>query len=749
MHDLDRALLPLHPFGSLPAAAGAPIRLLSYQLEPAMVIARDGVSRVLIADGVGLGKTIQAGLVLLELVRRDEGCRAIVLTPAGLRDQWRLELSTRLGLATALADSRWLRSLAAERPAHINPWSMPGIYVASHDLVKRAEVLRPIEDVTWDAVVIDEAHAATSGSDRRAALHAIAMRSRHVVLLTATPHDADPREREALMRIGQPANQDEPIVIFRRSRGDVRRCTLRRTRVIAVTPSRAERQMHELLERYSRQVWNEAVARADERARLVSIVLRKRALSSAGSLLTSIERRLAMLTDTQGEWQPSLPLGIDKDEDPVDDDAPTVDLGVPGLGDIHLERHWLNQIAAAAKRAAADERKAHRLLRFLARAHEPVIVFTEYRDTLTRLAERAVAAGHDVLVLHGGLSARERAGVQRTFNEHGGTLLATDAAAEGLNLHHRCRVVVHFELPWNPARLEQRVGRVDRLGQASVVHELALVAAHTAERLVLAPLAFRLAAAGAAGGRTLSALSASSVATAVMTGEPLPQPDEPALLQSAAVPPPTDLPGFAVAEAARLERHRCLTSRSVASFVRSRPSVVATRLRSKKLAPGLYFVFAVSLRTNDGSIIHAEPRLIRVELCLEDSLAIQFSRQQLRDVVAALASTDEAVLIQIASQQGGNGFDGVSTLADARNGRLRQRSEVIARVIASAAPLASQSLVQAGLFDRRALRAAARNAEATAALDDGRRDRDAAATRNSTVTRYAELLAAIHVTAGR
>ena len=422
---------------------------------------------------------------------------------------------------------------------------------------------------------------------------------------------------------------------------------------------------------------------------------------------------------------------------------------MPGLGDIQLERQWLTQIAATAKRAAADERKAHRLLRFLACAHEPVIVFTEYRDTLTRLAEHVAAAGHDVLVLHGGLSARERAGVQRTFNERGGTLLATDAASEGLNLHHRCRVVVHFELPWNPARLEQRVGRVDRLGQANVVHELALVAAHTAERLVLAPLALRLAAAGAAGRRTLSALSESSVATAVMTGEPLPQADEAALLQSDAVHPPIDLPSLAAAEAIRLERHRCLTARSVASFVGSRPAVVATRLRSKKLAPGLYFIFAVSLRTTDGSTIHAEPRLIRVELCREHSLAIKASRQQLRDVVAALASTDEALLIQIASQHDGNGLDRVSTLADARNSCLRQRSEVIERVMTSAAPLASQSLVQAGLFDRRALRAAARSAEATAALDDGRRDRDAAATRNSTVIRNAELLAAIHVTAGR
>ena len=177
LHELDRALLELHPFGSFHAAARAPIRLLPYQLEPALAVLRDGATRLLVADGVGLGKTIQAGLLLLELAHRQESCRALVLAPAGLREQWLAELSARFGLTALLADTAWLRSLAAERPADVNPWSLPGIYIASHDLVKRPEVLRPLEDVAWDAVVVDEAHAATSGTDRRVAIHAIAGRS--------------------------------------------------------------------------------------------------------------------------------------------------------------------------------------------------------------------------------------------------------------------------------------------------------------------------------------------------------------------------------------------------------------------------------------------------------------------------------------------------------------------------------------------------------------------------------------------
>ncbi len=115
------------------------------------------------------------------------------------------------------------------------------------------------------------------------------------------------------------------------------------------------------------------------------------------------------------------------------------------------------------------------------------------------------------------MTPAERSRVQHTFNHGGGTLLATDAASEGLNLHQRCRVIVHYELPWNPSRLEQRAGRVDRLGQTRRVHELALVAAHTAERLVVAPLITRFAATTTARGRMLDALTESRVAAAVMT----------------------------------------------------------------------------------------------------------------------------------------------------------------------------------------------------------------------------------------
>jgi superfamily II DNA or RNA helicase len=747
LHDVDRALLDLHPYGSLPSVSRAPIQIFAYQLEPAIAIARDGAERVLIADGVGLGKTVQAGIILLELARQDEACRALILAPAGLRAQWRTELTDRLGLEATLADSRWLKSASADRPAHVNPWSMPGIYVASHDLVKRPEILRPLEEVTWDAVVIDEAHVATSGTDRRAALHAIALRSRHVVLLTATPHDGNPQEHEALARIGQRHDRDEALVVFRRARADVRQGTARRTRVLAVKPSRAEREMYDLLERYSRRLWHEAAARHDDRARLVSIVLRKRALSSARSLLSSIERRLMLLTDTAHAWQLSLPLGPDPDEDPVTDDEPLADLGTPGLADAGAERQWLTRIAKTARNATADERKRSCLLRFLIRAREPVIIFTEYRDTLKELAKSAAAAGHSVSVLHGGMDAAERGAVQSAFNESGGILLATDAASEGLNLHHRCRVVVHFELPWNPSRLEQRAGRVDRLGQSRIVHELAFVMEHTVERLVLAPLAKRLAAAGQAGRRAFSALSESAIAATVMAGEPLPYSSDSGSAASCEQSPSAASPELAAAEATRLEVQRCLARRSADLPGSSRNSIVAARIRTRRIPPGLYFLFVVAITGDEGTTIHSESQLIRVELNPTVDRGSALSQAQLQDIIAALGSGQDALLAEMACQHDVQSLKEIAALAAARSSRVRRRQEAVRSQLASGQPLASQLLVQPGLFDRRWFRAAKRQQAALALDDSGGHHVEGMEAATSVLT-SAELLAALHVTNG-
>ena len=199
LHEVRRVAAATHPFGGLTTAARSRIDLLPYQLEPALAVAH-GATRLMIADAVGLGKTVQAGLILSELAEDSEYFRALIATPAGLRDQWLSELTGHFSLSPVVADAAWLGRMGRELPPDINPWVVPGVYIASFDFLKRPEVLRPLEDVTWDAVVVDEAHNVSTGTARRAAINAIAIRSRRVVLLTATPHAGDEQQFDDSLR---------------------------------------------------------------------------------------------------------------------------------------------------------------------------------------------------------------------------------------------------------------------------------------------------------------------------------------------------------------------------------------------------------------------------------------------------------------------------------------------------------------------------------------------------------------------
>jgi ERCC4-related helicase len=706
---LRQAALDARPFGCLSAAASSTIDFLPYQLEPALAMLGDGYTRIMIADAVGLGKTIQAGLILGDLAAAREAFRALVVTPAGLREQWAGELADHFGIKASIATSPWLARVVNELPADVNPWALPGVYISSFDLIKRPEVLRPLEEIDWDLVVVDEAHAATLGSARRAAVHAVALRARRVLLLTATPHGGDQEQFRALCRIGQSEQSPQPLMIFRRSRGDIGASNRRRTVLLPVRPSEAERRMHRLLERYTSRVCAESRARGDREARLAAIVLRKRALSSAASLAVSCRRRLVLLGTipmTSSEHQLPLPLG---DEEAVEDVAPDSILGAPGLADAARERRWLESIVEAAEDAARDESKIGLLARLLRRMKEPAIVFTEYRDTLERIRDALRPSHPNVSALHGGMTAPERLLAHREFNARGSLLLATDAASEGLNLHHRCRTVIHFELPWSPSRIEQRTGRVDRIGQARAVHEIMLVANDTAERLVLAPLARRAARAGTSvsgGSRLLDVLVESRVAAAVMEGETLEA-------SAAAVPvdciePGTELRAAAGFEASRLSELRNWRSR--AHVHPSEAAIAATALRTRRgiLFPGIVAVYRLSLASGDGSLLHSE-----VIAFHERGFASARPRTpaDLRAIVRSFStragSMEQAILTHVDGH-----LKEVAARCATASAALAAREQAIATPRLSA----SRLLVQGGLFDQRAVRAAATRSRAAATL---------------------------------
>ncbi len=463
---------------SLRAAARANLTVLPFQLEPAIAVARGDACRVLIADEVGLGKTIQAGLIVAETLARAPESRVLIVAPAGLRNQWRDELQSRFQLKAEVLDAQCIARVAGELVGEVNPWAIHSVAITSVDFIKRPEVMRSLETLTWDALVFDEAHTLAGRSDRAAAAAVLGCRARVVVMLTATPHSGDEDAFSRLSAMGD-IGHAFPLMTFRRARADVGLPRNRRSTVLTVRPTSDETAMHDALSDYLRRLTDDPSTRATATSLLSSILLR-RACSSPASLARSIERRSALLFDSTVATTEQLTLPFAEADS---DDEPGFELGVAGLRDRDEEQQWLRRLTQLAGTAAGRESKVHALRRLLRRIDESAIVFTEYRDTLQHIC--AALEEFDPLTLHGGLTSRERADVINQFN--GGKtslLLATDAASEGLNLHHRCRFVVNLEIPWTPLRLEQRVGRVDRIGQARRVHALHLVASGTHDEVM-------------------------------------------------------------------------------------------------------------------------------------------------------------------------------------------------------------------------------------------------------------------------
>lgn len=678
-------------------------RILPYQLAPAVAVA-GGASRVLLADEVGLGKTIQAGWIVADLLAREHTARILIAVPAGLRRQWCGELSAWFDVRPIAIDARWLRRRVTDIPADVSPWAAPGVYLGSVDFLKRLDVAASLTAHVWDLLVVDEAHTAASPTDRHFALAGIAARARRVVTITATPYSGDTASFASMAALGA-AGEDPPPLMFRRSREDVGDPRRRRHRFATVRITRIEGRLQRLLERYTREVWRNAPGNG-EGARLAVTILRKRALSSPAAAARSLRRRLDLLLRQEPATMPRQLTLFDADDE-ADDEMPEAALGVPGLADPALEQRWLAALIAAADEAAVVDSKERHLRRLLRRVgHEPVIVFTEYRDTLLQLASSLPPS----LQLHGGLNAGERASVQARFNEAGGLLLATDAAAEGLNLQRRCRIVVNYELPWNPARLEQRIGRVDRIGQERAVHAITLVARDTAEDLVIANLARRLARVVATLGerdRLGAFLTDARTAHMVIAG------DEPEDASAASTLPATMTREPAVGPAAIAAADRLRAARAVIRPGRHRASaesasgeptsdpspptsglLVSTLRASHALPAGFVVAVKCSARAAEGDVIASRVALVHAGGRVEKPPSRAAARAMAAQAAASLPDLFAAIP-ELATW-----LEGVTRIHERSiDARLAREAALYGRPVAHAR-------VQPGLFDRRALRAA-------------------------------------------
>lgn len=468
------------------ALVEAKVDLNPHQVEAA-AFALDSLPRggCVLADEVGLGKTIEAGIVIAQLAAEGRR-RVLVLTPATLRMQWQAELRSKLELDSVVVDGR---------TPGANPFEAAGVVIASIPFAAaRPELLQWIE---WDLVVIDEAHrlrnAHRPGNKMGKALKR-ALLGRPKLLLTATPLQNELGELFGLMSLldeqilgphdafesrfpGEELSDEAASelkdrlggVVQRTLRRQVReyvRFTNRRSIVEDFSPSPEEHGLYEDVSEYLRR--KDTAAIDPEKRTLLTLVYRKLLASSSHAIAPTLEK-LAEGLEKKLQYLPQELAEF------VEEDEAWRDAGLAGAFNAKAIEHEVKELRSYAERARllTVNAKGEALKRALdrvftvARAHqwpEKAVVFTESRRTQEYL--RTLLAGWRVAVLSGDASTPEaRAALVEDFRDRAQVLLSTEAGAEGLNLQF-CNVVVNYDLPWNPQRVEQRIGRCHRYGQA-------------------------------------------------------------------------------------------------------------------------------------------------------------------------------------------------------------------------------------------------------------------------------------------
>ncbi len=531
----------------------AGIRLDAYQLEPLRKALRLPRVNLFIADDVGLGKTIEAGLIARELLLRKKVREIFVSCPPSMLLQWKEELESRFGLTFEILDKEYMKRVRRERGFSVNPWSTHTRFLISHRLLIDESYAGPLRDHlgtfrNGSLLILDEAHHAAPASGAKYAIDSqitramrdLAPRFEHRLFLSATPHNGHSNSFSALLEILDPQrfcrgvpvsakHRDE--VIVRRIKEDIREIQggFPKRRVVQVTidglPEDApELKLSRLLDEY-RQTREERLKGETKRKQAASGLLitglQQRLLSSIEAFARTlkvhrktVKRQWEKLQEaTQSDADDSSPLsmdllsgGVDYDDDratleedqlQAEEDAQFEAASAATLGPLEElsakqlfahEQQLLDDMTDVAEQARGkSDPRTKKLIEWI-REHlcpelgQPgaqwndtrVLIFTEYDDTKRYLVSRLEAAieasdraSTRIQIFHGPTPPAKREEIKRAFNTDPRKhpvriLIATDAAREGLNLQAYCHNLFHFDVPWNPSRMEQRNGRIDR-----------------------------------------------------------------------------------------------------------------------------------------------------------------------------------------------------------------------------------------------------------------------------------------------
>jgi superfamily II DNA or RNA helicase len=535
------------------------IKIEDYQLDPVVRALSMPRTNLLIADDVGLGKTIEAGLVMQELMLRHRARTMLIVCPAGLTLQWHDEMRDKFGLDFRIVDAALLRDLRRSRGLYANPWTHFPRLIVSVDWLKRDRPMRLLREVlpiapryprTFDLLVVDEVHTCAPSargkypvdSLRTQAIRTLAPHCEHRLFLSATPHNGYLESFTALLELlddqrfargVRPSDEQLARIMVRRLKRDLPprwdgtpRFPRRNTGYLEVQHSGEERQAHAMLAGYAASRRKSATGEAGKvAADFITTLLKKRLFSSPKAFAETVDVHLATMSrrghtdraasgqrtasgngagadpaaleQTVGKGAGSIlrPL-IERLEETAEDDAAYRQTETEVLSAVRRvakpltdhEHDLLIRLSRWARQA--QDRPDSKLTAFrswldpIVRpgdwSTERVIVFTEYRDTQRWLHERLIGAGFPadrIALLYGGQDQDERERIKSVFQESPDLdpvriLLATDAASEGINLQAHCHRLLHWEIPWNPNRLEQRNGRIDRHGQRAAEVEV-------------------------------------------------------------------------------------------------------------------------------------------------------------------------------------------------------------------------------------------------------------------------------------
>jgi superfamily II DNA or RNA helicase len=475
------------------------VAIEAYQRVPLLRALDMARPRLLLADGVGLGKTVQAGLIAAELLVRRRAHRILIVSPPGpLLRQWEQEMRMRFGLRfTPITDAVSLRESRRGLELGGNPFDATALCLTSIDFAKSDRVLAELERVAWDLVIVDEAHHCVGEQNQRHRLAAVLARQADgLLLLTATPHDGHDEHFAALMALLDPSLVDGS---GRLAGAEYRRHMVRRLKSHLRTPSGTPLFRERVVTPVRVDVTNAPTVRAFHKAlsalvaprlqrsrdrtgltdALAFVSLLKRSMSSVAACLATLRVVADRYgTDQSKERQRALRayrrriarFGVldTADEDDIAElEAEEMAASLTGDATVN-DLHGLIRLGEIA--APYDPKLSALVLEIrLIRLNHPnanVIVYTEYADSQRAAVEALTAIGGTILTISGTDAESERTRAADRFAEADGiVLVSTDSLSEGLNLHQRCFHLIHLDLPYNPNRLEQRNGRIDRYGQ--------------------------------------------------------------------------------------------------------------------------------------------------------------------------------------------------------------------------------------------------------------------------------------------